>query len=258
MTPTPARPGPRLHRIDLPCEQTGFSAPPFDVHIKFLPAPTSGAWTLLAHAAAGRPEPLARWLQTHAGIQQVVVAPGIAPKLLRATTPVLPPAWSQVAAFVKVHHLDLASDGNATWFIEGDPQQVLQLMQHLAATQPVPGKPTVRSRSVQPQGPATITRRQFEALSAAVALGYYEIPHRLDLRALAAKTGVSLGSFSELLRRSESAVLSHYVDARLMWLADEGTDFPANLLRPNPQPPERQQVDSRASAASDGRQWQAP
>jgi predicted DNA binding protein len=68
-----------------------------------------------------------------------------------------------------------------------------------------------------------ISRRQFEALSTAVAMGYYEIPHRIDLRALAKTTGVSLGSISELLRRAEATILTHYVDSNLMgWpLAEE-------------------------------------
>ncbi|MFA5944017.1 MAG: helix-turn-helix domain-containing protein, partial [Candidatus Thermoplasmatota archaeon] len=72
-------------------------------------------------------------------------------------------------------------------------------------------------------GTMAISRRQFEALSTAVAMGYYEIPHRIDLRALAKTTGVSLGSISELLRRAEATILTHYVDSNLMgWpLAEE-------------------------------------
>src|SRR6185369_14839445 len=75
----------------------------------------------------------------------------------------------------------------------------------------------VRCRPVLDGGmEAPLSRRQFEALSSAVALGYYEIPHRLDLRDLAARTGISLGSVSELLRRAEGLVLTRYVDANLM------------------------------------------
>jgi hypothetical protein len=216
-----------VHRIDLPCEQAGFSTPPFDVHLKFLPSPANGGgWTLLAHAAAGKPELLARWVAGHPGIDQVRVAPGLAPKLFRASAATLPPTWAAVASYVKVHHLDLGADGQAAWFIEGVRDQVWALVQHLEATQQAAGlqKAQVSCRPVHGSpGAVLISRRQFEALSTAVAMGYYEIPHRIDLRKLASATGVSLGSVSELLRRAEASILTHYVDSSLMgWpLADE-------------------------------------
>lgn len=216
-----------VHRIDLPCDQTGFATPPFDVHIKFLPSPANGgAWTLLAHAAAGKPDLLSRWLVQHPGIDQVRVAPGLAPKLLRASASALPAAWAAVASYASVHHLDLGADGRAAWFIEGARDQILALVQHLRQVQgqPRPKGAEVRCRPVLGDSRAVpISRRQFEALSTAVAMGYYEIPHRIDLRTLAAETGVSLGSVSELLRRAEAVILTHYVDSSLMgWpVADE-------------------------------------
>ncbi|HUR61204.1 MAG TPA: helix-turn-helix domain-containing protein [Candidatus Thermoplasmatota archaeon] len=220
------------HRIDLPGDKTGFTTPPVDVHIKFLPPPADspGPWTLLAHAAAGKPDILARWLRPHPGILDVQVAPGIAPKLLRAKVAAPPPAWMQVASFVKVHHLDLGPDGHASWFVEGVRDQVWALVQMLEGPTDPRGQSDVRCRPVHGgRADAPISRRQFETLSVAVALGYYEIPHRIDLRTLASRTGVSLGSASELLRRAEAAVLTHYVDSSLMgWpgLADEQPVYP--------------------------------
>jgi hypothetical protein len=69
-------------------------------------------------------------------------------------------------------------------------------------------------------------------------MGYYEIPHRIDLRALAKATGVSLGSVSELLRRAEGAILTHYVDSNLMgWPLTDEDELRSfrpmvNMLRP--------------------------
>lgn len=254
-----------LHRIDLSCEQAGFTTPPFDVHIKVLPSPASGGWTLLAHAAAGKPALLARWFEAQAGIERVQVGPGLAPKVLRATTHQLPPAWVTLASLVKVNHLDLAADGQAAWFIEGVRAQVL------AAVQLLGGSPSgmasaatgIRCRPVHLDGLRfSITRRQFEALALAVALGYYEIPHGLDLRSLAKRTGVSLGSVSELLRRAEGAILTHYVDARLMvWPeADEDVAIAAlpETLRPRG-PPERSLITTeRVFARGQGAYAQVP
>lgn len=223
---------PAVYRIDLGCEQTGFSCPPFDVHLKFLPngAPLRG-WTLLAHAAAGTATALAPWLAGHPGIQDVRAEPGLAPKLLRATVKELPPLWAAAASFARIHHLDLSVDGHASWFIEGARPAILAFIADLERRQVKLGATEVRCRPVSERQRAPISRRQFEALSTAVAMGYYDIPHRLDLRALAVQTGVSLGSLSELLRRAEAAVLTHYVDAALMgWPAS--AEEPPNPFAP--------------------------
>ena len=207
------------HRIDVACGQAGFGQPPHDVHLRVLPAGSDGGgWTLLAHSAPGRPESLARWIAQYVPIADVLVAPGLAPKVFRATMPTLPRAWALVAAVVKVHHLDLAADGQAVWFVEGTRDEMRALADRLQADQPAApgGRPApVRCRRVAGAAAAVVSRRQFEALSAAVAMGYYEIPHRIDLRSLAKATGVSLGSVSELLRRAEASILTHYVDSNL-------------------------------------------
>ncbi|MEA3137343.1 MAG: hypothetical protein QOJ26_1188 [Thermoplasmata archaeon] len=224
-----------VHRIDLPCDQTGFQCPPpFDVHMKFLPAlPPLQGWTLLAHAAAGKPDALARWLAEHPTIKDIRVEPGLSPKLLRATMVKLPPLWESAASFVKVHHLDLTADGHASWFIEATSDQVLAFVNDLETKQDLPLKATeVRVRPVRElMEEAPISRRQFEALATAVQMGYYDIPHRLDLRTLAKQSGISLGSLSELLRRAEAAILTHYVDTSLMaWPPSK--EEPPNPFRP--------------------------
>src|SRR5688572_4931893 len=233
----PGAAAPQVHRIDVPCESAGFTPPPFDVHIKLLPSAVDDGWTLVAHAAAGKADVLATWLKAHPGMGLAKAAPGLAPKLLRARTPTVPPAWANVGAFVKIHHLDLAPDGSASWFVEGTRERVWALVRHLevgASKALLAAAADVRCRPVNAGGThSPISRRQFEALSSAVALGYYEIPHRLDLRALALRSGISLGAVSELLRRAEGAVLTQYVDTRLMhWPAAASEEPLAKSLPP--------------------------
>ena len=220
------------YRVDLPCDQAGFGTPPFDMRLVVLPSePHGGGWTLLAHSAPGKSATLARWLARHVPVTDVLIAPGLAPKVFRAAMAVLPPAWSAVASRVKVHNLVLAADGHAVWFVEGTRDEVWALAEHLEATQEGDGAPGairtgIRCRAVRGWGrEATLSRRQSEALCTAVAMGYYEIPHRIDLRALAKASGVSLGSVSELLRRAEGAIITHYVDSNLMgWPTSEEGD----------------------------------
>ncbi|HUR24441.1 MAG TPA: helix-turn-helix domain-containing protein [Candidatus Thermoplasmatota archaeon] len=230
-TASQSRQSPTTYRIDAPCALAGFDAPPFDVHLMALPAP-DGGWTLLVHSAPGKPKVLARWLGDQVAIQEVRIAPGLAPKVFRATLRVLPPVWAALATLVKVHHLDLGADRQAAWFVEGIRSEVWAAAQHLDSRSigPGAGARQVRCRPVGGRhGAALLSRRQFEALSAAVSMGYYEIPHRIDLRTLAAATGVSLGSVSELLRRAEGVILTHYVDTNLMdWPLTE-TDEPRPL-----------------------------
>lgn len=222
MTWSRDRDGSAIHRIDMPSGQAGFPDPPCPVQLKFLPVPQSGGWVLLANVRPGETGAIAAWLAGQAAYAGITVAPGIAPRLVRARAASLPPLWSEVAALVSVHHLDLRSQ-SASWFVEGARTDIAALLQRLCASGPSQDDVPVRCRSVHlPGRPAEITRRQHEALCAAVALGYYEIPHRIDLRTLARHTGVSLGSFSELLRRAESAVLRHHVDSRLLaWSGPE-------------------------------------
>lgn len=199
---------PSVHRIDLPCEATGFSTPPFDVQLKFLPGVGESQWTLLGTAAPGKVDALARWLLPQPGIESVAVAEGIAPKLLRAQVSALPAVWATMAQCVRVLHLDLAAHGHAAWFVEGPRDRLVTLVQQLQGA---------RLRAVKNPGVGPrISRRQQEALSTAVALGYYEIPHRLDLRELAKRQGISLGALSELLRRAEAALLTDFIDSGLL------------------------------------------
>lgn len=208
-----------IYRVDLPCEQAGFTRPPYDVHFRAFPAPANGGtWTLLAHSSPGKADVVARWLAGLIGIRDVHVGPGLSPRVFRATVAALPPAWSIIASFAKVHHLDVGTDGMAAWFVECTRDEALALMESLQLTRDkgsTASKAQCRLAYVD-WTTAPLSRRQMEVLSTAVAMGYYEIPHRTDLRTLAKATGVSLGSAAELLRRAEATVLKHYVDANLM------------------------------------------
>lgn len=221
--PSDADRRPAIHRIDMSPDQAGFPRPPCPVQLKFLPSPQAGGWTLLAGVQPGHANAIASWLATQPAFEGVSIAPGIAPRLVRAQASALPPRWTEVATLASVHHLDLRGDG-ASWFVEGARDDIRALLGQLRASSQ-DRQDVVRCRSLQVPGrPAPITRRQQEALATAVAMGYYEIPHRVDLRCLAKQKGITLGSFSELLRRAESAVLSHHVDSRLLaWSVwDEG------------------------------------
>src|SRR5688572_29832100 len=96
-----------VQRIDMPVGHAGFPAPPCPVQLKFLPSPHAGDWVLLANVRPDGTGAVAAWLAEQGTFEEVSIAPGIAPRLVRARARTLPPLWSEMAALVAVRHLDL-------------------------------------------------------------------------------------------------------------------------------------------------------
>lgn len=206
-------------RVDFPCSLLGFTPPPCNVQLTFLPL--ADHWILVGLSAPGRPAQLARWLQPHTR-GEINVDPGLSPKILRARFETLPAPWARMLADVFVIFLELTPEGTASVFIE-DSQERVDLF---VASLQVDDK--VSQRDVLPANESIeLTARQLEVLALAVALGYYETPHKLNLREIAEKLKISVGGLSELLRRGESLIITHYIDSlsRSRW--HEATDLGA-------------------------------
>lgn len=194
-------------RIDMPCVVAGFDPPPpCRVHLKFLPS--GDRWILLVLSGPGMPAKVAHWLLSF-GPSEINIAPGIAPRVLRATFDALPPAWKDMLSKVTVHYVDLTSEGSASIFVADALDKVERFVEVLRVESSV-----VRARkTLQGAARVELTARQLEVLALAVALGYYETPHQVSLRGIANKLRLSVGATSELLRRGESLIITSYVDA---------------------------------------------
>ena len=70
-------------------------------------------------------------------------------------------------------------------------------------------QPFERTRAASP-----LTDRQFAALEAAVAAGYYEVPRRGTVEDVAAALGCAKSTAGELVRKAEATVLRNYVRSR--------------------------------------------
>lgn len=203
-------------RVDLPCAAAGFSPPPTRVELRFQLA-DDGTTTLVARAPPAQPPEVARWLEDY-GPAAIEIEPGLAPKTLRATFDEVPDAWRRLLSPVNVRFAALTPDGTASLFVEGQPAEVDRFTSILTDQLPrSDGTGDVRTRPARWDGSdVSLTARQLEVLSRAVALGYYEIPHNLTLRELADHLDLTVGTVSELLRRAESAIVTSYVDS---WMA---------------------------------------
>lgn len=195
-------------RVDLPSSMTGFSSPPYQIQIKFLRDEPEDQWRLVALTAPGKPPQIARWLENYDPVS-IYIGTGISPRILRANFEGLPGNWAKIVNSVNLQFAQLTPEGVASLFIEDDPQRVESFLASMER-----GDPEVRARKahMDPER-VKLTPRQLEVLSIAVALGYYEVPHKLNLRQLAGKLDLSVGAVSELLRRAEALIITSYVDS---------------------------------------------
>lgn len=222
---------PTMKRIDMPCALAGFEPPPCIARIRF--TPSRDALRLTCVTLPGRPPDLARWLRPHRP-DSVTIPQGLSPDELRAKFNKIPTEWSRWMSDLDVHHMDLHPEGTATAFVVASDAQIEHMVAGSALVDcPIHVRPVARRPD--------LTRRQEEILDAAVRLGYYDMPHRTDLRTLGRKMGISVGSVSTLLRRAEAAVIHAFTDgkATARWTAREralpilesGDGEPVNLTR---------------------------
>lgn len=202
-------------RVDVPCTSLGFlRPPPGDLHLKFLQS--GRGWTVLMLTRATTVGATAKWFEAEYPNATTVVAPGIAPKTIRAQADDLPPRWLRWLKAIRVHHLDISPDGAATLFVEGSSAQLVDLLKAVKA-----GDARAYARPLAIRSPSLdLSPRQKEIISRAVALGYYQIPHRVGLRELGQRMGLSVSAASQLLRRAEAVIIHAYADE------EGGKDWP--------------------------------
>ncbi len=194
-----------LLRFDVSCRTLGFDAPPVAVQLRFLGV--GSQWSLVALFPAGADRMVIPWLAAH-GVHPVA-APGLAPRTVRCDLGDLPQRWATWVTAAKVLQVDLAATGLATLYVRGLPMEVARLVATLDHDRVAPGEGVQMERSVSD---AALTPRQAEVLRNALAMGYFEVPHRVDLRRLGKSMHLSVSAVSQLLRRAQAQVVRSYVD----------------------------------------------
>lgn len=214
-------------RLDLPCSMTDFSPPPYPVQIKFVR--NGDQWRLVALTSPGKPPQIARWLEQY-GPVSIYIGTGISPRVLRANFDRLPGKWEQIVQGVNMQFAQMTPEGVVSIFIEDTAPRVEKFLASMET-----GDPQIRARKAHMDpDKVQLTPRQLEVLSVAVALGYYEVPHKLNLRQLASKLDLSVGAVSELLRRAEALIIASYVDclSRDRWEAEDSGAMSTEPLEP--------------------------
>lgn len=196
-------------RLDLPCESIGFARPPCRLDLMFLKG--IGKWTLLVHGASERMFEVDRWLRCY-GPTDVVVGSGCTPTVLRAEFAEAVGGWADILQTVKVRFLQIAPTGLASLFYEDDDIGI-PLLRHVMrrGSIEVHDRPSFGGRDA-----SRLTLSQYEVLSLAVGLGYYDAAPRADQREIAVQLGISAAQVSELLDRGVANIVKSHVDSFMM------------------------------------------
>lgn len=205
-------------RVDLTCPASGFEAPPVPIQMSFVGG--TGRVSAVVLTPPGKADEAAEWIRQY-NPSHIEIARGLTPKGLVATFDHLPPGWDKLVSMLELRYLELRPEGVLSLFIAAGRPETLRFVEKLPAlAQPPRERKAIASRGLVP-----LTARQYEVLSLAVAYGYYELPHKLNVRDLAKKIGMSLGATSEVMRRGESVIMNNYFDtaAREQWERSHAT-----------------------------------
>lgn len=180
-------------RVEGPCLELGLRPPPWKVRI----FPRDDR--LLVETLPGRVDAVRRWLSPFADVAPPIrIGARTTTGVWRQPPQPLADLWNGF----EPHGLWIDPCGAASFLGYASEDVAHQV------TEPV----GLRLRGA---ASSALSTAQQDALELAVALGYYEIPRRIDLRTIAARMGISHGAVSELLRRAEQHVLVGHCDQRI-------------------------------------------
>lgn len=189
--------------FDVASSSLGFPPPPFEVKLR--PVPGSETWSISLGEASEHLGELVSWLETWRP-KRVLVDDE---ETVRADLAAAPAMLGWLPRNVDIASLAITREGAATLVVRGRDAAVRRFERLLrdsgarVASHRLPGRhPRVR---------AFLTPGQDQALRAAVEHGYYAVPRRSSLRAIAQSLSVSPSSLSERLRRAEARLVLRYV-----------------------------------------------
>lgn len=113
---------------------------------------------------------------------------------------------------IAVPPIEYQSDGTIRLTTIGPPDAIQTAVKNITDIMTVDVVSIGKFRAGRIDSQATLTQRQFEAVSAAVDCGYYRVPCEGSLEELAARLECSTGTAGELLRRAERTVMTRLVE----------------------------------------------
>lgn len=112
---------------------------------------------------------------------------------------------------VVVPPIEIRSDGRTRLTVVGHPDEMTAVLEELS--EGVSADVLWVSDSVTVTEPS-VSERQLEALEAAWNVGFYEVPRRNGIEAVADELGCAISTASELVRRGEANAVGRVLDSR--------------------------------------------
>lgn len=200
-----------LVHLELSAEALGTDPPPSRTHIRAYKVPSG--WVLLLWAPQGPTDAIRAWAKAKAPSEEIGFGE-VGERIVALQCDALPPAWETLFGLFDAHHLIMGPGGSALTRIEGSRDEVGEFLGGLELD--------VKPESVEVVPAAgdrirddVLTPRQEHALARAAALGYFDIPRRIQLDGLADRLGTSSSALSELLRRGQARLVTKYLDNQL-------------------------------------------
>jgi len=184
----------------------------YDAEIKFLdcmPVGDSGGRGLIEiDAADGDIDKIIEDLKSHEGVCKVNISPSPDGGVLSSvvtTRCVACQALTGSECFLTA--AILADDGRVEWkLITGEEGSLLELIDKLEKL----GCEVVLEKSTQISKRKQLTKRQEEIIKIAYEKGYYEVPKKVTIEALAKIFKVSPSTLAEILQRGEKKIMEQY------------------------------------------------
>lgn len=200
-----------LVRLELSSRDLGTDPPPSRCHIRAYE--TASGWVLLLWAPHGPSDATRAWAKAQAESEEIAFGE-VGERTIALQCAALPAAWQTLFGLFDAHHLILEPDGTALTQIEGPREEIGEFLVGLnleIATESVKVIPEADDRMRE----RLLTERQERALGRAAALGYFEVPRRIQLGELADRLDTSTSALSELLRRAQGRLISAHLDNQL-------------------------------------------
>lgn len=183
--------------VELSCHQIGFSAPPYDCHLRLLDMEQS--WVAYAWSHGAAVDAFHRWLARNLDLERTRLQE-TSRRVLIAHFNSPPRSFQHLLDRADVRLALLRSDGSAALSVTGPRSDVRDLLAALES-----GSSNVEVTDVRipsESSPDTLlTSEQHRAIGTAFEDGYFDVPRRVRLADLAERLGTSTSALSETLRR---------------------------------------------------------
>lgn len=206
-----ASPGPTRVHVDLPPQCLDIEPPPSRCHVRT--HGTRSGFVVTVWSRQGPHAAIEAWARSEWDLDTLGLGE-LGGRTSAFACEALPDPLSVLFEDLNADQLVLDADGTASTWLQAGRDELSAYLGGL------PGDvhlDSVTEDPDRPRGgrPRFLTERQHVVTVQAAALGYFEVPRRIQLDDLAGELDTSRSALSELLRRAQASLVAAYLDGEL-------------------------------------------